>query len=568
MSDDASCEQALVVDNTGNIAFAGSYEGTIDFDPSAAVNTFTSNSGSSDAFICKLNSMGNLLWIKSIGGIQNDEAMTLGIDGSKNLIAGGRFRSQVDFDPNAGVTTYTAQGIEDSFVLKLDSLGNFVWANPYGSTNISANDRAGNLVVKSNGDVYVSDVFNFVVDFDPSPATATLSPIGIADAYVLKFNANGSFSWVKQVTGSGYMEPKALDIDFLGNVYFTGYYNGLNDCDPGVGTYTINSSTNAYFIIKLDPNGVYSWARSINAPGGDVLGVSVKIDPNGNIYSTGNFDSNGLDFDPDAGVTQLNLIGGGYDVFIHKFNQCLAPLVPTNATFSSLQSICSSANTTTLSATSSGTLTWFNVPNGGSSLGQGASFVTPTLSVGTHTFYSEANTCTISLSRTPITITVNPSPTITTLSSNTTICAGESATITASGASASSYSWSTNTLSQSIVISPTITTTYTVQGSLLACTSNATVTQVVDACSGLMEKNSYLNTTKIFPNPAKDFTVIESEVAPLKIKIINALGREVKRIESFRQEDSRINLAELTPGIYFLEVYSSSSYKTIKLIKE
>ncbi len=568
MSDYISCEQALVVDNIGNIAFSGYYTGTIDFDPSTVVNNFTSN-GNEDVFICKLNSLGNLMWVKSIGGAQNEEAMTLGIDGSKNIIAGGRFRSQVDFDPNAGVSTYTAQGMDDSYVLKLDSLGNFVWANTFGSSNISANDRAGNLVVKSNGDVYISDVFDYVVDFDPSPATATLSPVGLNDVYILKFNANGSFAWVKQVTGSGYMEPKAIDADFLGNVYVTGYYVGINDCDPGAGTYTINSTSNSYFIMKLDPNGVYSWARSIDGSSGEELGVSVKIDPNGNIYSTGNFNTNGVDFDPDAGITQLNLSGGGSnDVFIHKFNQCLAPFLPTNTTLASLQSICSSANSTTLSASSNGTITWFNVPNAGSSLGFGTSFVTPTLSIGTHTFYAQANTCTVSVSRTPITVTVNLSPTVTLVSSSGSICAGEAATLTASGGG--TYSWSTLVgFGPTVVVTPLTTTVFTVTGTnSFGCANTATLSQIVNACVGLIEKSLSLEKISIFPNPASDKLIVKSENQIEEI-VISDLNSKI--ISRYRFEDDAleqsIDLNHLSSGLYFVTVKTERGAINIKLIK-
>lgn len=567
MSDYISCEQALVVDNSGNIAFAGFYTGTVDFDPSTVVSSFTSN-GNEDVFICKLNSLGNLMWAKSIGGAQNEEALTLGIDGSKNIITGGRFRSQVDFDPNAGVTTYTAQGIEDAFLLKLDSLGNFVWANTFGSSNPAATDKAGNLVVKSNGDIYVSDYFDYVVDFDPSPSTVTLSPLGFSDAYILKINANGSFAWVKQVTGSGDMEPKSMDLDFLGNVYITGSYNGLNDCDPGVGTYTINSSTNAYFIMKLDPNGLYSWARSIDGSSGAELGVSVKLDPNGNIFSTGYFNTNGVDFDPDAGVTQLNLAGGGYDVFIHKFNQCLTPLLPTNTTLASLQSICSSANTT-LSATSSGTVTWFNVPNAGSSLGSGTSFVTPTLGIGTHTFYAEANTCTVSATRTPITVTVNPNPTVTLVSSSSSICVGESATLTANGGD--TYSWSTLVgFGPTVVVTPTTTTIFTVTGTnSFGCANTATISQLVNACVGLKEYSKLSESIYVYPNPSKDVFTVHSLNTIEEVTISDIVGNIITHY-SFDNgiSEPTIHLGDFKSGIYFVTIKSNNNNFTVKIIKQ
>ena len=66
------------------------------------------------------------------------------------------------------------------------------------------------------------------------------------------------------------------------------------------------------------------------------------------------------------------------------------------------------------------------------------------------------------------TVTVNPTPTITV--NSTTICAGQTATIIASGAS--SYLWSTGSTNNSLIVSPTSTTNYTVTGTLLGCVSS------------------------------------------------------------------------------------------------
>jgi len=66
-------------------------------------------------------------------------------------------------------------------------------------------------------------------------------------------------------------------------------------------------------------------------------------------------------------------------------------------------------------------------------------------------------------------ITVIASPTVSVLSSS--VCSGQIATITASGASV--YNWSTGANTNSISVSPTSTTIYTVTGSIGTCTSQA-----------------------------------------------------------------------------------------------
>lgn len=64
--------------------------------------------------------------------------------------------------------------------------------------------------------------------------------------------------------------------------------------------------------------------------------------------------------------------------------------------------------------------------------------------------------------------------------SNTLICSGSSATLTATG-NASNYGWNTSATGPVLVVSPTVTTTYTVYGTnaLTGCTASAVITQSV-----------------------------------------------------------------------------------------
>ena len=77
-------------------------------------------------------------------------------------------------------------------------------------------------------------------------------------------------------------------------------------------------------------------------------------------------------------------------------------------------------------------------------------------------------------------VTVNTTPTVTAVRSSSAICAGASATLTASGAN--TYSWNTGATTNTIVVSPASSSTYTVNGMVSAgCNSNATVSIVVNA---------------------------------------------------------------------------------------
>ena len=91
------------------------------------------------------------------------------------------------------------------------------------------------------------------------------------------------------------------------------------------------------------------------------------------------------------------------------------------------------------------------------------------------TIYTVTGTNNLCCSDTQTTsVTVLPSPTINISASSNTMCIGSTVTLTASGAN--DYDWSTGAITNSIVVSPTVNTTYTVIGSNPnGCTSTKTI---------------------------------------------------------------------------------------------
>ncbi|WP_281631202.1 T9SS type B sorting domain-containing protein [Flavobacterium luteolum] len=108
--------------------------------------------------------------------------------------------------------------------------------------------------------------------------------------------------------------------------------------------------------------------------------------------------------------------------------------------------------TVTIKATSNiGTIIWFTSPTGGTSVFQGTTFTTPTISSNT-TYYAEAsnNGC-INTTRTPVNIVIYTPPVVT--DETLTLCQFQSITLDA-GVSGMSYLWSNNNeTSQQISIS-------------------------------------------------------------------------------------------------------------------
>ncbi|MBP7808227.1 MAG: gliding motility-associated C-terminal domain-containing protein [Bacteroidia bacterium] len=141
---------------------------------------------------------------------------------------------------------------------------------------------------------------------------------------------------------------------------------------------------------------------------------------------------------------------------------------PTVTASTSAATICA-GNTVTLSSSGATTYTW--MPG---SLSGGTVTASPTVTT-TYTITGANGNCTNSNT---VLVTVNPSPTVTAVSSPTAICSGSSATLTGNGAT--SYTWMPGSLTgTNVVVTPTVTTQYTLTGSNGTCSSTVAVTLTV-----------------------------------------------------------------------------------------
>lgn len=630
-SGSSGTSNVIALDNLNNIYTTGTFKGTFDFDPSATSFTVSSSAPtSSDVFVSKLDPLGNLVWVKKLGNSTDDEKVNgLCTDNAGNVLFAGSFGYTVDFDPGVAVYNLSVpvSTFKNGYIVKLNSLGNFIWANSFSD---ASNSYVNSIKTDASDNVLVSGDFFGTADFDPSSSSSySLTSFGQNDGFVTKLNSLGNFIWVKQIGGSSFDNAQSIFVDASNNVYTTGFFSGNADFDPGVSTYSFSSNGNDdIFISKLDDLGNFVFANKMGGSG-DEAGLSISVDNNYNVYTTGYFEGL-VDFNPNAGVSNLNSIAG-YNPFVQKLSQCIAPLAPTNTTSSSNQSICEN-NTTILSATSTGTVNWYATQTSTIILASGTSYTTSTLSASTYTFYAEASTCTVSATRTPITVTVNALPTLTVnsgsicsgntftinpigantftisggsaivsptsntsysvtgtsidgcISSNTAIssvsvnalptlsvsssnslmCIGESATLTVTGAN--TYTWNTTHNTNAISISPTVTTTYTVSGiDANGCENSSTITQSVSLCTGitLLQKE---NLNSIYPNPSNGVFTISGIESNSTITVYSMVGKLVFSTisnESFKT----IDLTDYSNGIYFVKVISNNNQKTHRLIK-
>ena len=177
---------SITTDALGNVYTTGYFKGTADFDPGSGTFNLTSVA-SGDIFIQKLDSNGNLLWAKSMGGFYSDYGNSITTDALGNVYTTGSFRGTVDFDPGAGTLNLTsvASYYNDIFIQKLDSNGNLLWAISMGGTNY---DSGYSITTDALGNVYTTGFFEGTVDFDPGVDTFNLTSAGQKDIFIQKLS--------------------------------------------------------------------------------------------------------------------------------------------------------------------------------------------------------------------------------------------------------------------------------------------------------------------------------------------------------------------------------------------
>lgn len=369
---------STMIDNDGNLYVSGEFEGTIDFDPGPG-SYYLSSHGASDMFISKLDSGGNFIWVREVGGVYNDFGFDIAIDSASNIytisasidtvdvdpgpgvlnynsqssymviskldsggnflwakqflgIAGydgialdsnrniyatGVFVGTTDFDPDAGVFNITTQGSQvKTFILKLDPEGNFLWAKAIQDTSFNS---SLSMAVDLSGNVYTTGFFSGTADFDPdSLATHYISTTAFEDLFLLKLNTNGEFVWVKVAHGTFYTQPWSIQADRYGYIYIGGEFRGIVDFDSTGGISPITATANPdIFIAKSDTSGNWIWVKQIGSAGMDVC-YDIALDENGNIYTAGYFEST-VDFDPGAGAFSLTSMGDR-DIYVSKLD--------------------------------------------------------------------------------------------------------------------------------------------------------------------------------------------------------------------------------------------------------
>jgi uncharacterized delta-60 repeat protein len=223
---------AITHDSLGNIYVAGV---TASYGPERG-----------DVLLLKYSSAGDLVWGRTWGGLDREEAFEVAVDNNGDIIL-------------SGYTDSYGAGQGDVLLLKYSPSGELIWQKTWGG---EYPEGAEALAIDNDGNAYVS-------------GSGIMYDYGTFEAFLLKCSPTGELLWQKVWDNDDESFGSALALDEAGYVYMAGwlYKNGNVDHQHSL-------------LIKYSTDGALQWQRTCDLNGW-AKALAVAVDGNGDVYLGG-----------------------------------------------------------------------------------------------------------------------------------------------------------------------------------------------------------------------------------------------------------------------------------------
>ncbi len=242
----------IAVHTDGSVVVIGNFTDTVDFGGGGIA---ASSSSFTDVYVAKYDATGAHVWSRKIGGVQADQAGSVGIDSVGDVYLTGRFRASIDVDG----TILTATGSPDGFFIKLSGVnGTRLAAQRFGGGALQSVVSA----TQPSGATAIAVSFTGTIDFGNGPMTAQS---GGDDIAVARYSSAGMVVGSRSFGGTS--QDTASAITFSGpDVVVGGSFRGT--ANFGGSALTAQGAGDA-FLAKYDTSVNHIW--SYRHGGADVM---------------------------------------------------------------------------------------------------------------------------------------------------------------------------------------------------------------------------------------------------------------------------------------------------------
>jgi hypothetical protein len=295
----------ITLDLSGNIYITGAFSGLLKSNLSNPLNS--QSTITSDAFVMKLDTLGNVIWQKKYGGTDfSEKGAGIVCDTSGRVYVTGTYNTKYNFITGAQLST---AGKNRAFVLLLNQTSGFdTGFQGFGSTDLNQSSEADGLDIALDypiGSTFplivlagrFSGTADFRLDFGAN-GVADIRDAATGELFLLKFHGNpidSAFFWARNFDEYDINGESGMEIDANNDIYFS----------------------NKERLFKFSREGIFQWENA--TLNGRIIDFAISGD--GIIYTVGSYSWATHNFNGTLNAPQYicNYVGGE-DGFIRKIN--------------------------------------------------------------------------------------------------------------------------------------------------------------------------------------------------------------------------------------------------------
>lgn len=272
----------ILSDEQNNIYVSGYFKGQLIFDGDTLQNESVNNYSS---FVIKLNSNGEKIWIKKMGGLQYSNVFIYGMENAadESIFMAGSLLGFPTFDIG---DTLEIGNKSNGFLAKMNENGNFNWVKPTGEFS----GQFSNIAIDGDENIYITANFGYNSTHSAVLDTITIFSSGnFDDIVVAKFDKNANIQWAK-VGGSFNFQDQPLDIEVKnnGDTYIGGWFGGDKLIWQTDTLFSFGGGD--IFLVKFNTEGDLIWLKQAGGNPSDDVDEITDIDlQNEDIFCVGNF---------------------------------------------------------------------------------------------------------------------------------------------------------------------------------------------------------------------------------------------------------------------------------------
>jgi hypothetical protein len=213
-------------------------------DGGCVISGYSNSVGAAYYQFLKLNSIGDIEWEKRL----QSTAYSF-LNSIQQTFDGGYILGGHSYAGATDIKTEANQGFSDFWIIKTDSIGNFLWQNTIGGTG---EDEVKTILQTSDSGFIIGGNSNSIISGDKTEPN-----YGEYDFWIVKLNNIGAIDWQKTYGGTANDQLLNLEITNDGGYIMTG-----NSSSTISGNKTADSTGGLSWVIKTDSIGIVEWQKT------------------------------------------------------------------------------------------------------------------------------------------------------------------------------------------------------------------------------------------------------------------------------------------------------------------